>query len=522
MMLQKIKAFMDVSLKKTSFLLFFPLLCKYIFIVLFLGFELITGDEIIEDLIFYLLILILVVSIRKSLIALFFVAVYVFYFILETTSYIAVSSNFTSSFMYVLIETSKDEFSEFASSYFNYKIVLYVALAVISFFFLRKHIVNHQRKNRLVFSIVFIGFTVAFLKFTGLIESNAYHNIVRGAYGYFELQNNFKLSAGKVDENDLNITSANDVLVIVLGESTTRGHMQIYGYEKPTTPLLNSIKQGLYVYDNVISTDILTLKSIPKMLTSISQGEKIGTTTGLINIFKGAGYKTFWLSNQVPIGYHDNAISEIASTANYFKFFNHVDFLHTSILDEVMLPDYKQILKREGKQVIIFRLIGTHFDYKKRYPESFNIFKPVNDTEKEKIRSYYDNAVLYNDFIVFSILDELKKINKKSAFIYLSDHGENVYDYGDFFGRNEANLKQNMFEIPFLVWTSEDFEKPADFEYQKNRKFMADHLYESVGHLFGVMHKNMDKGRSIFSETFKERERVVVNDINFDNYFLKQ
>lgn len=521
-MLQLIRSYFNKSHINTCLLLFLPLFFKYLFVSIFVNINLFTAADVIEDVIFYSVILFLITTIRKSLIVLFFVAVYMFYIIIETTSYMAVSSNFTSSFMYLLIETSKEEFNEFASSYLNYKIFLFILILLFSFLILKKHVGKTKKKNGLVFSLAYTFLIIILLKVTGLIESNAYHNIVRGTYGYFELQNNFNLSKDNIAKADLNITSDNEILVIVIGESTARGHLQLYGYNKETTPLLNSIKDSLFIYNNVISTDVLTLKAVPKMLSSISQENDGNLATDLIDIFNGAGYKTFWLSNQRPISYHDNAINEIASGATYFKFFNHLVDKHATVLDEVMLPKYKRLLNYDGKKVIVFRLIGTHFDYNKRYPNSFNKFKPSINTEKERVRSHYDNAVLYNDYIVFSILEELKKQNKKSALIYFSDHGENVFDDGDFFGRSEANLKQNMFEIPFILWTSKDFEKPFDFDYKKNRKFMTDHFYESVGHLFGVMHKNMDASKSIFSASFKERTRIVVNDINFDKHFLKE
>jgi heptose-I-phosphate ethanolaminephosphotransferase len=65
-----------------------------------------------------------------------------------------------------------------------------------------------------------------------------------------------------------------------------------------------------------------------------------------------------------------------------------------------------------------------------------------------------------------------------------------------------------MFEIPFFVWVSKDFELPIDFQYKPNSAFMADHTYESIGHLFGIIYKDMDVNKSIFSNKFKKRKRT--------------
>lgn len=499
-----------------------PLLVKYIYLLFFIDWDLFNSKDIREDLLFFLIIVLLFYGnpFKKQIWSDLLCFVYILYFILETSSYIAVSSNFSSSYMYLLLDSNNQELGVFLFSYISWSILAFIFLNVIVFFIVRKVQLKASIKHKLLIcTFGFVGI-VAFLKFTGLIESNVYHNIVRGTSGYIELQNSIKFES-KVIKDDISINANNEVLVFVLGESTARGHMQIHGYEKETTPLLTSIRDSLFIYNNVISTDVLTLKSVPKILSSLDVGSKNKSLYNLVEVFNVAGYNTYWLSNQRPISYHDNVISKIASRSTMFKFYNHIIDKHTLTLDEIMLPDYRQILELPGKKVVFVRLIGTHFDYIKRYPASYNNFKNNADKSKKKrIINHYDNAVLYNDFIVKSLIDDLKKINKKSALIYVSDHGENVYDGTDFYGRNEEVLTKSMFEIPFLFWTSNDFNFPIDFDFKPNRKFMADHTYESVGHLFGVVHKSMDTRKSIFSKAFLQRKRWVVdNSIDYDVYF---
>lgn len=509
-------------LLKGIIVLSLPLLVKYIYLSLFIDWNLFNSKDIREDLLFFFGVILIFYGnpIKKQIWSDLLCFVYIIYFILETSSYIAVSSNFSSSYMYLLLDSNNQELSGFLFSYLTWPVVLYIVLSIILFFFIRK--VQFKTSNKLSVMICAVGFigVVVLLKNTGLIESNVYHNIARGTSGYIDLQNSIKFES-VVNKGDISINADNEVLVFVLGESTARGHMQIHGYEKETSPLLTSIRDSLFIYNNVISTDVLTLKSVPKILSSLDVGSKNTSLYNLVEVFNVAGYNTYWLSNQRPISYHDNAISKIASRSTMFKFYNHIIDKHTLTLDEIMLPDYRQILELPGKKVVFVRLIGTHFDYVKRYPASYNKFKNNADKSKKKrIINHYDNAVLYNDFIVKSLIDDLKKINKKSALIYVSDHGENVYDGTDFYGRNEEVLTKSMFEIPFLLWTSNDFNFPIDFDFKPNRKFMADHTYESVGHLFGVVHKSMDTRKSIFSKAFLQRKRWVVdNSIDYDVHF---
>ncbi len=511
-----------IRILKEFLLILLPLFLKYFYLNLFIDLDLVKNGDYLEDFVFSILVFVLLTfgTLKFKFIRYVVIFFYGFYYIIETISYIAVSSNFSASFVYVLIESSKGEFSEFVNSYFKIEVIIFVCIILSYIFFLIKRKYNLIKKLSLLKTITIIIFVVGFLKINGEILNNAYYNVVRGAYGYFDLQNNFELASKDIDVADIEVTGDNDILVLIIGESTNRGHMHLYGYEKLTTPNLSSYKDSLYVYNNVISTDVLTVKAVPKILTSLESQSNRDSVTNIIEIINKAGYKTYWLSNQRPISYHDNAVNKIASMCSFFKFYNYQVDKSAEVLDEVLLPDYKSILKEEGKKFIVMRLIGTHFTYSNRYPKHFSKFKPSKNTQREEIRSHYDNAILYNDFIVSSILRELKEINKKSALLYLSDHGENVYDYGDFFGRTEENIKKSMFEIPFILWTSKSFNKPKDFDYVENRKFMSDHLYESIGHLIGAKHKSMDFSKSIFNKSFKDRERIVLNAINYDKYFL--
>lgn len=417
----------------TYFIFSLPILIKYIFLLIFVGTYYFNFKDLIEDLFFFIIILILYYNntLNIRFLANSLIVVYIFNYILEGTSYLAVSSNFTSSYMYVLIESNQAELKEFIDSYQNIKISSFLVFLILSFLLLKNIKLRKYTSKRFFVSVGIVIAILVLLKFTGLIENNAYHNVVRGTYGYFDLQRNFKMNT-LITKEDVQVIKDNDVLVVVLGESTTRTHMELYGYHKESTPLLSAFKDSLLVYKDVISTDIITTKSVPKMLTSLSNGVYNDIETSIIDVFKTAGYKTYWLSNQRPIGYYDNRVSEIASRSDYFKFFNHTNEVTTQSYDEVLLPKFKEILSENGKKVIFLSLIGTHFDYDKRYPKRFEKFKRSNVSKREEIINHYDNAIYYNDYVVFSLLSDLRKVKGKNAFIFLADHGENVYDHGNF------------------------------------------------------------------------------------------
>lgn len=104
--------------------------------------------------------------------------------------------------------------------------------------------------------------------------------------------------------------------------------------------------------------------------------------------------------------------------------------------------------------------MGSHPLYRNRYPEHFEIFQaddesiPYGEDSKE-MAAQYDNTVLYNDYVLSEIVKTLE--DTESILIYLSDHGNEVYDERDYTGRSEDNISRYMVEVPFLIWESDRF-----------------------------------------------------------------
>ena len=91
---------------RSNLFIYLPFLCKYIFLLVFVDINLIIYQDLIEDVFFFAVIVGLLNLTKNRFVQNWTLLVYIFYFVLETGSYIAASSNFTSSYMYVLIESN--------------------------------------------------------------------------------------------------------------------------------------------------------------------------------------------------------------------------------------------------------------------------------------------------------------------------------------------------------------------------------------------------------------------------------
>ncbi|MBD5164566.1 sulfatase-like hydrolase/transferase [Helicobacter sp.] len=198
----------------------------------------------------------------------------------------------------------------------------------------------------------------------------------------------------------------------------------------------------LALFSDTIASFAQTKLALQHLLNFSSAGDKQwNQSLDLINLFSLAGYKTAIFSNQEIVGSEVNAFASIASfadsKANPNRFITSSRIAESQITyDGFLLPFIQSAFEQNPSKpcLDIIHLMGTHFNYDKRYPKEFAKFNADDITypsfatnEQKRIIATYANAVLYNDYI----LNEIFKIYSKSDSIifYLSDHGESLYEY---------------------------------------------------------------------------------------------
>lgn len=295
--------------------------------------------------------------------------------------------------------------------------------------------------------------------------------------------------------------------ILVIGESVDRKHMQIYGYERETTPCFKSLEEELFIFKNVKTAHVFTSVAVKSMLRLKNNSKD---EFFLIHFFQDAGFKTFWLSNQEQMHPFDNTLNRLGSLCNKSVFLNnlsHIEFLskltRSTHLDGDLLAYFRKALNDPAdKKFIVLHLIGSHFPMNLRYPPEFNIFNlPENyhDRYKAKFVCDYDNSIRYTDHVLNEIINMLKKDNSSSCMVYLSDHGQDMYD------TEECNISSrktiHAYEIPFVVWLSDKY-KEANQKFIKtwdlNRPFITDKTAYSLIDLARLSHDSIDLSESIF------------------------
>ena len=433
-----------------------------------------------------------------------------------------------AGFFQVLLETNKKEGIEFFRMYFNFKIFLLVILFLLINFILCK-IFNRKIDINKFFKIKFLKIIFIFclifpvidkFEFTRFFAAKRFYFSIKEAY---ENVNEYRNIGEKFKNNKLTIISNDSQIkniILVIGESTTRNHMSLYNYSLETNPLLKKIdKKNLYKFTDTISPHSHTIPVIKKLLTFYNRESKEEwyKYNNLIDIMKKSGYKTYWFSNQESAGIYGNVAVALGRQSDKVLFNTYRDSQTEVNLayDEQIIDKSIGKIEKENKNFIVYHLMGTHGTYRNRYPENFKIF----ENKTQKMIEEYDNAVLYNDYVINKIISNFK--NEESIILYASDHGEEVYDFRDFVGHTETKVSRYMVEIPFLIYTSDKFiknypEKVESIKNSVNKPYMTDDLIHTILDIADIKTSEFDETRSIINKNFNGQRKRITGGKDYD------
>ena len=322
-------------------------------------------------------------------------------------------------------------------------------------------------------------------------------------------------------------------VVFILGESTNRNHMHLYGYYLPNTPNLDDMaaRGEISVFRDVVSPHSTTIAVLSKLFTFCNhESDKPWYEySNLIDIMNSAGYKTYWLSNQESSGIWGNVAQIYAAHSNVSHFTRIRDSREDDGLEDgalFPLVDEAIAQRAEDKNFYVVHLMGGHALYYNRFPYIFTKFTKddiqldVNEAQKTVI-AQYDDALYYNDYIVSGIIDKFRCTGEDSIVVYVPDHGEAVYDEGGFTGHIEENPSRHMIEIPVIIWASDKFkelhpEKWAAIQEAVNNPYMTDDMIHTMLDIVDVQTADYDPARSIISRQFDASRPRFFDDKNYD------
>jgi heptose-I-phosphate ethanolaminephosphotransferase len=461
----------------------------------------------------------------------------------------------TSQLITVLAETNPEESAGFIETYFSFKLILLSLIAVVILIILLmlvQHFVKiFYRKSWLYFIVTFciIGFIlysvdifklfkwytirdskekVEYIQELPYIQGEVISYLILSAYSHHRLDMLNIMRLRDISSQKLVVEGDNKCknVILIIGESFSRMYSSLYGYYLNTNPKLQARRDNLYIFNDVISFATYTSRNIQFIfsLAGSDQENEFAEKPLLPQIFRDAGYINHLYSNQYVASfgvseYYESFMTDRKLSELLFNFRNQFLFRGKDA-DAQLIP---LIQTNDSSNFYIIHFMGNHFPYDDRYPVEFNHFTIENiqkqtSGEHKQIIANYANVLLYEDSIVDAILAKFE--DKDAVAIYISDHGEDVYENGNFMGH--GTCAKNVHDIPFLIWTSNKYTQSHPERIKKianslQRPYMTDDIAHTILELSGLQSEYFDKTRSLINNDFKgNRLRLLDEGVDYN------
>ena len=293
------------------------------------------------------------------------------------------------------------------------------------------------------------------------------------------------------------------LVVLVVGETVRAASWGLNGYARQTTPRLAALP--VVNFHQASACGSSTAVSLPCMFAPVGRRdydeERIRGSQSLLHVAARAGVSVLWRDNQSGCkGVCDGLPTEQVSSASAPGLCKGDQCFDEGLLSGL---DARLALAAtgHGNQLLVLHMLGNHGPaYYRRYPAAFERFKPtcreddLGRCSQQEIVNAYDNAVLYTDHVLATLIGTLQAHASKvdSAVVYLSDHGESLGEKGLYLhGLPMSIAPSEQTRIPMTMWWSAGFAQQAglDMACMQRRGALPvqhDHLFHSVLGLLDV------------------------------------
>ena len=254
-------------------------------------------------------------------------------------------------------------------------------------------------------------------------------------------------------------------VVLILGESSSRWHWQLYGYPGQTNPRLSRMRGQFLQFEDVISADSHTVLSLGEMFYRplATPGAQVEKKTSLVDVLNAADVDTVWLSAQAKFGPWAAPVSRLAKDSRRAVFFEQGG-LEVGTQQGAANPDMQAkdaVLRELGKpaghpkRLIVEHMMAAHAPYCSHVLPGDDYKLPVagaayfgTAADLSSDLACYDKAIRFTDSIVADVIGAAAARPRPTVVIFVPDHGE-APEEGT--GHNNAVHSARHVEIPMLI-----------------------------------------------------------------------
>lgn len=316
-----------------------------------------------------------------------------------------------------------------------------------------------------------------------------------------------------------------EIYVLVIGEASRAASWGLYGYARGTTPCLQA-NSSVVAFNDMLTQSNTTHKSVSVILSPVEAEnyDSIYYKKSVVSLFKEAGFKTAFISNQAPnrsfVEFFANEADEFIDLTLPGKTTNENRY------DIEILPELEKVLySGEEDLFIVIHTYGSHANHYKRYPESFARFTPdlapsVSLSYKDIITNAYDNSIAYTDYVLSEIINAVYKTGGRSAILYCSDHGEDVMDDSrKRFLHASPTTTYYQLHVASIAWFSDLYresypEKTEAAEANAGAAATTADIFHTIADMASIESREVNPTYSLVSPLWMYRTRMYLTDYN--------
>jgi hypothetical protein len=253
-------------------------------------------------------------------------------------------------------------------------------------------------------------------------------------------------------------------VIVIIADSLRADHMQVYGYQRDTTPFLARLMQegSLRRIRLAAANCPATRCGIMSILTSRSVERLHPGNLGVYDLLYDQGYKVYLILSGDHGVFPDLKQSYGQNVSSYFDGTNSKRFAPTD--DRVLFEGLERIPPHDKTPAFfLFHLMSPHVTgikldgYDRYLPCRKEMELMVRRTwDPAEVTNCYDNRILQTDDILRQLFDVLtqKGYLTGSLVIILADHGDGLGEHGVF--GHGTDLYEEEISIPMLIYDTGD------------------------------------------------------------------
>jgi lipid A ethanolaminephosphotransferase len=314
------------------------------------------------------------------------------------------------------------------------------------------------------------------------------------------------------------------LVVLVMGETARADRFSLNGYERDTNRYTRA--RGVVNFPRVVSCGTSTAESVPCIFSGLGHSRfshaAAAASESIFGALQRLGVSTFWRDNST-------GCKDVCDEQHFEQRANWTDAEicdSTGCFDELLLQDFDALLAEPSRDhLIVLHQRGSHGPaYHTDVPQWAKEFFPecdlanLRNCDRAAVNNSYDNTILYTDYFLSRVIDELEKRSGEfaTAMLYVSDHGESLGENGLYLhGFPYSMAPREQIEVPMLFWASPSFYTdranvdPECLRRSAEHDTSHDAIFHTLLPMFGAESPLYDPGLDLLAACRKHRLSAV-------------